>query len=163
MAIDLEFKGIGTELLATLEEAADRTARLRAEVNATAEAQTKGVATAVNAQQKYVQGLDAVLSAVTKIGSQQSGVNKLSQDTDKATTSAKGLTVALTEAERTAFAGLIEQAKELLATQHGINAAVSEEDQAVAALLVKMGALSQEEADLVEAAVIEFLEKKVTK
>lgn len=149
MAIDLEFKGIGTELLETLTEAAERTAKLRAEVSATAEAQTKGVATAVNAQQKYVQGLDAVISAVTKIGSQQSGVNKLSQDTDKATTSAKGLTVALTEAERTAFAGLIEQAKELLQTQHNITAAVTEEDQAVAALLVKMGALSQEEADLV--------------
>ena len=149
MAIDLEFRGIGEDILATIREAAELTAKLRGEVAASNEAQTKGAQQVITAQEQVQATLEGSVVAVQELGKQSATQGKaLATELDKAGASATRLDGALTEVEKTDLQNLVNSAKAVAAAQGAIIKPLDEQKKAKLELLVRSKAITEEEGRL---------------
>lgn len=149
MAIDLEFRGIGEDILATIREAAELTAKLRGEVAATNDAQSKGAQQVVAANQQVQATLEGSVSAMQELGKQSTTQGKaLTAELDKAGASASNLDGVLSDVEKTDLRKLVDAAKQLAAAQGTVLKPLTEQQKAQFDQLVTIGAMTKEEAEL---------------
>lgn len=149
MAIDLEFRGIGEDILATIREAASLTAKFRGEVAATNDAQTKGAQQVIAAQEQVQATLEGSVVAVQELGKQSATQGKvLASELDKAGASATRLDGALSAVERTDLQNLVNEAKAVAAAQGAIIKPLDAQKKAKLDLLVRSKAITEEEAKL---------------